>query len=419
MISRYLVTKDIEKDITHMYKRRSYTSDDIVSKNIRMEYMHDGDEEFIPGTSDVILNNAASDVLIYLIRTPFVAPFSKEQHSRDHRRLTKYQLAMINCIDGVSRICNHNEQTNEFKPYSINPNIECIISEISNHFLKENEEGYENHFYPLRWMSVNEFYLLDRHERLKVIKATNALAENIRNKLLSSGFRELVHSFRRNSTECYKQLMNVGKYVWGKYGKVLLIRLDWGYRSTYPDLRAKFSSQEDFELRFKEVSEIRKKMLKSLRGMFGDDLAFYAWKIECAPIKGLHIHWMIGLNGYAHQDRINVPRKIADHWDQFPGNEKAYTWNLSAMQNNENAILRVIGYDDPLLWRILGGYADYLTKIDYFVRMKTPAGMHSFGSTHVPDKSKKKRGPKRSKEMPVLDIWEVRGNQVNKIKEGQ
>ena len=70
-------------------------------------------------------------------------------------------------------------------------------------------------------------------------------------------------------------------------------------------------------MRFRAVSEIREKMLKSLRKMFGDDLVFYAWKIECAPVKGLHIHWMIGLNGDKHQDRINVPRAIVAHWDEM------------------------------------------------------------------------------------------------------
>ena len=43
------------------------------------------------------------------------------------------------------------------------------------------------------------------------------------------------------------------------------------------------------------------------------------------------------------------------------------------MQKHEEAILRVIDYSDPLLWRIVGGgYVDYLTKVDYFVKLQTP-----------------------------------------------
>ena len=132
------------------------------------------------------------------------------------------------------------------------------------------------------------------------------------------------------------------------------------------------------------------------------------WKIECAPIKGLHIHWLIGLNGTKHQDRINVPKAIAQMWDAAVGNPDTYTWNLNAQQKNEDAILRVIDYSDPSLWPIVGGYAEYLTKVDYVVHLRTPERMHGFGSSKVPKVVKRKTGPKRSKPEQVVDPWAVR-----------
>ena len=148
-------------------------------------------------------------------------------------------------------------------------------------------------------------------------------------------------------------------------------------------------------------------MLNILRKMFKKDLVFFAWKIECAPIKGLHIHWLIGLNGAKYQDRINVPRAIAEKWDEKLGADGAYTRNPSTRQKHEEAILRVINYSDPLLWRILGGYADYLTKVDYLTRFRAPGKMHSFGCTKLKEITQYKKGPKRSKKMPKLDILAV------------
>src|SRR5690606_23667526 len=104
---------------------------------------------------------------------------------------------------------------------------------------------------------------------------------------------------------------------------ILLIRLDWGYKYQVPDFRGKFDSYEDYAKRFLEVANYRKLMLKVLRDMFGDDIAFFAWKIECGSVKGLHIHWFIGLNGAKHQDRINIPKAIADKWDEVIGNQYA------------------------------------------------------------------------------------------------
>ncbi|MDH1765582.1 hypothetical protein N5D37_07800 [Comamonas aquatica] len=84
------------------------------------------------------------------------------------------------------------------------------------------------------------------------------------------------------------------------------------------------------------------------------------------------------------------------------------TRNQSTRQKHEEAILRVIHYSDPLLWRIMGGYADYLTKVDYLTRFRAPGKMRSFGCTKIKEITKSKKGPKRSKKMPKLDMLAVR-----------
>ena len=186
------------------------------------------------------------------------------------------------------------------------------------------------------------------------------------------------------------------------------MRLDWGYKSTIPDRRGIFLSSQDFDQRFKVVCEYRDKQLKALRKKYKEDLVFYVWKIEYGPIKGLHIHWLIGLNGSKHQDRINVPKAICQMWDAIIDNTNTYTFNLSALQWQEDPILRVIDYSDPLLWPIVGGYAEYLTKVDYVVHLRAPKGMRAFGASKIPKVVKRKTGPKRSKPEQVVDPRAVR-----------
>jgi hypothetical protein len=243
------------------------------------------------------------------------------------------------------------------------------------------------------------------------VSAYNRLVMTIRKALLSNGMRDAVKSFKRNATERYKQLMRVAEQGWRDHSKNLLIRLDWGFRKKYPAMRTRFKSQTEFESLLIVVDGYRKEMLRILRRMFGENLTFFAWKIECGDIKGIHIHWLIAVNGSKHQDRINVPRHIATEWDMNIGNGKTYTFNVNALRYKEESGLRVIDYSDPELWEIVGRYADYLTKVDYTLKLRMPDKMHSFGCTKLKKPVQSKTGPKRRFQMYQQNISAIRGPQ--------
>lgn len=232
----------------------------------------------------------------------------------------------------------------------------------------------------------------------------------MRKALLTSEMRLVVKNFRRNATERYKQMMRLAEQGWETRYKNLLIRLDWGFKKQYPVKRMRFKSQTEFETLLMEVDGYRKEMLRILQHMFGVNLTFYAWKIECGDIKGIHIHWLIAVNGSKHQDRINVPRQITTLFDKHIGNGRTYTFNVNALPHAYQSGLRVIDYRDPELMKIVGRYCDYLTKVDYTLKLRMPKRMRSFGCSKLRQESPTKPGPIRKFKMVRKNVFEVRGS---------
>lgn len=258
---------------------------------------------------------------------------------------------------------------------------------------------------------VSDFEMLGGDSLKVAHKAMNDLASLMRQRFLSKEMRESIKSFRRNATERYKQLMRVAVSGWSRNCKNLLIRLDWGYRKNYPSFPVELKTQDEFYRKCLEVSNYRERMLGVLRNMFGDDLTFYAWKIECGDVKGLHIHWLLAINGSKHQDRINVPRRIADAWDDEIGRDMGKTYNVNALNLAEENGLRVWDYREPGLLSFLGIYCDYLTKVDYTLKLRMPERMRSFGCSKLPKVKKNKPGPARSHQMQMREFRDVRGPQ--------
>jgi len=241
------------------------------------------------------------------------------------------------------------------------------------------------------------------------ITAYNKIISICRSALLTDKMREAVKSFKRNATERYKHLMLVAKQAWEQFSDILLIRLDWGFHKEFPIKRMSLMPQVEFEELAKYVNTARQRMLDCLSERFGPDLAFCPWKIEVGEFKGFHIHWLIGVNGSKHQDRINVPRQIAEEWEAALKNERTYVWNVNAQRGMEEAGLRVLNYAEEELWEVVGLFADYLTKTDYRFKPRLPKGMRTFGCTQLKTVTTAKPGPKRRHHIPHFNALDVRG----------
>lgn len=247
-----------------------------------------------------------------------------------------------------------------------------------------------------------------------VVKEYNSLASQMRQSALSNGMRKKVKSFRRNGTRNYKQAMACMKQMQEQHKQVLLNRLDWSPLKKDPLTPVEKMSQDEFLAAFSNIANARKLMTKYLRKTFKEHLFFYAWKIEFGLIKGFHIHWLIGLNGAKYRDRINVGFHIAKEWDKNLFNNTSHTHNVNALPTREAVGLKVVHYADPHAGYFFGHHADYLSKVDYTMRLRLPKGRHAFGCTKLKKPRKNKTGPARHYEISTYDVHAVRGPQGGK-----
>lgn len=243
----------------------------------------------------------------------------------------------------------------------------------------------------------------------EVVEEYNELVLKMRQVLRSKGMGERVKSYRRNATRNYNHLMSVIRSSRTRNQKILPVRLDWSEKDLDPTMPIEYLSQADFNVAALRQAQARDKMVHHLKSHFKGDLLFYAWKIEWGVQKGFHIHWFIGLNGSVYQDRINVPYHIGKHWDEVLFKGASHTHNVNAMSGRERAGLCVLHYADSQASYFFGLYADYLTKVDYNLKLRLPQNMRSFGCSKLNKRSERKTGPMRSYQMPDYDFAEVRG----------
>lgn len=343
--------------------------------------------------------------------------FRKREYGRWVNKSSLGSVVMT-CLELVEENSNQSELTGNFVYKEENPAV-TVIKQALRAVLSEEGVYVDGIGYVHAILDFSlQYELLEGDDFERAKDALNGLMRSLRKHLLSRGMREKVKSFRRNATQRYKQIMNVARQSWKRNNKNLLIRIDWGFLKAHSFGRVMFKTEEEFVSQMKFVDACRKDMLKILRQRFGKDLAMYVWKIECGEYKGIHIHWMLVINASHHQDRINVPYQICKEWDKKIGYGKTYSFNVNAHGDERTNGLGVIEYSDPNLWKVVGVYADYLTKVDYAMKLRMPKGMYSFGCTKIKNHARQKPGPKRKKEMTEMNILQVRGPQGRRRTRG-
>ena len=230
----------------------------------------------------------------------------------------------------------------------------------------------------------------------EIIDGLNNFVVQLKDALNKDELREEVKSFYRNANERYHQLMKVALQSWEINCKNVLLRIDWGFYIEQPRMPFRLKTEQEINEEFVVVDIKRNLMLKRLKKMFGKDLSFYAWKIECGYHKGLHIHWLIALNGSKHQNPYYHSRAITEDWTQHVCGEESYIWNVLGMCKPGSEYLRNIDYRDEELITILSTYASYLTKIDVTMKLRAPESFRTFGCSKMKNLNKNKPGPKRS-----------------------
>lgn len=242
-----------------------------------------------------------------------------------------------------------------------------------------------------------------------LVEKFNGLTRLIREAILSAGLYQRVKSFRRNATERYKQFGAGCEAAVERNSKLLAIRLDTASRVVeFPRRRIERISASEFEQMATKIRIHRKAFTDYLHKTFKGDLEFFAWKIEYGVTRGFHIHWFILLNGSAYQDRVKVPWRLGEAWKNDITAGKGTYRNINAQSDPIRSGLRVLNCTDKDIWIHFGRIADYLTKVDYHMRLILPKKMRSFGCSKL-KAPKAKPGPKRRQELSRVHWIDVRG----------
>ncbi|KGH28585.1 YagK/YfjJ domain-containing protein [Comamonas testosteroni] len=230
----------------------------------------------------------------------------------------------------------------------------------------------------------------------EIVDGLNKFVLQLKEALNKDNLHEEIKSFYRNSKERYCHLMKVALQAWEINCKNILLRIDWGFHAENPRMPFRLKTDQEINEDFTAVDMKRNLMLKRLQKMFGKDLSFYAWKIECGFNKGLHIHWLIALNGSKYLNPYFHSKAITDDWNQCVCGDDSYAWNVLGMCQRDSKYLRNIDYHDEDLVKILSTYSNYLTKLDVTMKLRAPEGFRTFGCSKLKKLDKNKPGPKRS-----------------------
>lgn len=228
----------------------------------------------------------------------------------------------------------------------------------------------------------------------------NARVDSLRADLRSPYTTRDVDNHRRG---CRSNLASLNGYVsdlFERYSRLLVVRLDLGYRqglslnplmaqyqvavSTRPEYGAA-SPHDQSVLRYPHVTvdqiqHHREALLGFIRHTFADDFCGYAWKLEYGARKGYHIHMVLFFNGANLCKDVAIGAHIGNYWNKFITTGRGNYYNCNAKQNNyRHPCVGSQSWNCPDMRRGMEYLCAYLMKPDLYARLELGEGQRTFG----------------------------------------
>ncbi|RMV39816.1 hypothetical protein ALP12_101966 [Pseudomonas savastanoi pv. phaseolicola] len=221
--------------------------------------------------------------------------------------------------------------------------------------------------------------------------------ENLLAEVKGESVQMKLNGFKRAANKAYKGLRDLIDALFDRYSRLLVVRLDLGYRNKY------CAPAGLLNVGYEDAKKHREDLLKYFRLKMSPAIVGYAWKLEYGLDKTYHYHFLLFFDGAkSHQD-IVIAKAVGDHWSNCVTDGKGiyYNCNASKAEYKARGILGIgmIGHDDLDLRNGLTTAAAYLTKVDLFVRMVISEGGRCFGKSGKP-KLKKGLGGRPRRNSP-------------------
>ncbi len=253
-----------------------------------------------------------------------------------------------------------------------------------NHYLSQfdNERFYSEHVQLFRDACTNlgiTYGVLDANPHLFYwgcrkfgAEIFNDLLEEMRALSQTMAFKRKVYDRQYNGVRNYQSCVRYLDALFEKYSRLLVLRLDFGYRKAHGATIEE--AQQDIE-----------HYLNNRRGnRLFDSLVGYIIKLECTAEKGPHLHCFFFLNGAQAQQHVFLAQEYGNYWLRLTeGRGVFFNCNMKRDDYKYCAVGMIHHADVQMRGNLLVPLK-YITKADQRVKMKTSAKARVFWRGEMP-----------------------------------
>jgi hypothetical protein len=219
----------------------------------------------------------------------------------------------------------------------------------------------------------------------------NEFVQQLRSGAKRVGFMVDVNNHERTALKNAKTVEQYFSTMYGDYAKILHVRLNFYYESTWPRSDASPVSA-------KQMKAHRARIMRYVRRTFPAVIG-HMWTIEYGEMKGPNFHVIIHLNGHKARQGIDVARQIGEHWRDVVTDGHGCYLNVNKFEDQFEAQGRrsigLISHADGKRRSNLLQAALCLVKTDIFARVAMPGFGKTFGRGRIRPRKKSNAGRKR------------------------
>lgn len=220
------------------------------------------------------------------------------------------------------------------------------------------------------------------HERYLDSDVGDELARDINNALYaflrefkSQAHRKCLNNLKRVEGRNQHSISTYVNSLFDQHAKLLVIRLDIGYRKAYYD-------QLTLDLVTNDLNGYLRRIQNKYPALVG-----YIWKLEYGVDRRFHTHITFIFNGAVHQKDISLGIALGDVWEDMTDNNGTY-FNCQIRredyQRRRTDGVGMVHYSDTNKRINLINALNYLTKLDTQILAVLPVGRRIFGRMEKP-----------------------------------
>lgn len=229
------------------------------------------------------------------------------------------------------------------------------------------------------------------------VEGLNRCIEAIRVKARDSSFRAVVRNQQRAARKNWEGLQAFIQRIFRKDSRLLVVRVDLGYRSDPVEFGFNWQKPEDSKVK-EDLKQILR-FIKKLPHRLG-----HVWKVEYGASRGQHVHCLIFFDGHLLQQGFPIAKLIGEKWEAITGNGSYWNCHGSEALFKRRGQLGIglIDYSNKEARENLMNVALYVAKADYYARFMSPEIGRTFGKSLVKVPASSRRGRPRKYEEPEV-----------------